>query len=186
MIPEECPPQPYSGCLLLASPALQEATFHRTVILLSSHSVGEGAFGYILNRPVELSISDLHPMEGLDGLRSVPVFEGGPVGQDHLTFASLGWDTSANELIYETHLSSQDAVRHVAEGFSVRAFVGYSGWSAGQLENELELDSWELQTPAVDLVDHENMTQGMWTELVREISPIHRLEADLPDDVTLN
>ena len=68
---------------------------------------------------------------------------------------------------------------------AVRAFVGYSGWSAGQLEDELEQKSWVLVKP-----DKRNdATLGherVWHKIMNELGPVYKLQAALPDDVTLN
>lgn len=75
-------------------------------------------------------------------LARIPVFIGGPVSQEKLTFAAMTWDAEAQKLNFTTHLSVSDATRHHLEGEAVSAFVGYSGWSEGQLENELRQHAW--------------------------------------------
>lgn len=175
-----------SGKLLLASPQLLEPTFCRTVLLLTNHSAEDGALGYILNRPMDKKLSELLTATGFSELADVPVFIGGPVSQEHLTFGSIGWNEACGSLQFQSHLSAQEAVRHLKEGFSVRGFVGYSGWSGGQLEGELKQNAWVVQAPGRDLVSLERLNTGLWGDLIREVSPLHRLAADMPDDLSLN
>ena len=175
-----------SGKLLLASPHLTEPTFRRTVLLLTNHSSDDGALGYILNRPLNKRVSELLGSSEHAELGEVPVYVGGPVSQEHLTFGSLAWSDAAGKLQFSTHLSAQEALRHLKEGFSVRAFVGYSGWSEGQLEGELLQDAWVIKPPVRDLVSEGLLNTQLWGDLIRDVSPIHRLAADMPDDPSLN
>lgn len=175
-----------SGQLLLAAPSLTEPTFRRTVLLLTNHNSDEGALGYILNRPLGKTVSELLSKADFTELADVPAFIGGPVSQEHLTFGSLGWNEASGKLQFATHLSAQEAARHVKEGFSVRAFVGYSGWSEGQLEGELNENAWVVKSPVRDLVQLERLNTGLWGDLIRDVSPLHRLAADMPDDPSLN
>src|SRR5688500_18770021 len=63
-----------SGSLLLASPALRDPNFFHTVLLLAAHNVDDGAFGYILNRPLDKRVSALLEDRDLGALAEVPVF----------------------------------------------------------------------------------------------------------------
>ncbi|MEZ5300807.1 MAG: YqgE/AlgH family protein [Verrucomicrobiales bacterium] len=65
-----------------------------------------------------------------------------------LTLARLYWNEQLGELDAESHLSAADAKRQLDEGFPVFAFVGYSGWSGGQLEEELQQNAWIVRAPA--------------------------------------
>lgn len=176
---------PLKGNLLLADPGLLAPTFRRCVLLLTEHAPSIGAHGYILNRPIEKTIGDLLDGPEFEPLQMVPVFFGGPVSREHLTFGSLGWDDSNNSLIYNTHLSAVEARRHLDEGYSVRAFVGYSGWSDGQLESELTEKSWIHREPRRHILDPQDVDQ-MWSRLMQEISPWHALQAGEPENPSLN
>ncbi len=173
------------GQLLLADPSLKESTFHRTVILLAEHTVGIGAFGLVLNRPTGRTVGDLLPGEEFAALRHLPVHDGGPVSQDQLTFSSLWWSPKKG-FRWSARLSAEDAIKHATKPRRlVRAFIGYCGWTAGQLENELRRSSWLVVHPQPDLLgrDHD---ESLWSHLVRAISPLHRILAEAPDDPSLN
>lgn len=173
------------GSIILADPRLKEPTFSQTVLLLTEHSEEHGALGFILNRPLGKSVGDLLPDPAFSELKTIPVFMGGPVSTEHLTFSAIAWSDLGDELLFVTHLSAQEAVMHHHEGFSVRAFVGYSGWSEGQLENELAHDAWITQKAEKRMIRSSSL-ETLWKELVREIGPWHRMMADEPDELGLN
>ncbi len=190
-MPEEGPThRSLKGSLILADPSLREPTFFRSVLLLTEHSLEHGAFGYILNRPIGKRVADLLSEDILAGevrrqLATTPVFMGGPVSTEHLTFFALGWSEGDGKLQYATHLSAQEAVMHQMEGFQIRAFVGYSGWEEGQLEGELERRTWITHQPEKAVIDL-GSTDHLWKDLLRELSPWHKLVADEPDNLWLN
>lgn len=178
------------GNLILAVPELKEPTFFQSVLLVTEHNEENGALGYILNRPIGRVVGDLLseqalPPEQRNPLKDVPVFMGGPVNQEHLTFSALGWSEADKKLQFSTHLSAAEAVMHEMEGFHIRAFVGYSGWEVGQLEDELERKSWITHEPTREVIDLSNV-DGMWKDLLRDLSPYYRLVADEPEDLSLN
>ena len=173
------------GHLLLADPSLKEATFHRTVILLAEHSAEAGAFGLVLNRPTGNLVGDLLPGDKFAPLRHLPVHDGGPVSQNQLTFSSLWWSPKKG-FRWSARLSAEEAVEHARKPQRlVRAFIGYSGWTAGQLENELRRNSWLVTRAEPDLLAHTH-DASLWPVLLRRISPLHRILAEAPDDPTLN
>ncbi len=173
------------GSLILADPSLREPTFRQSVLLLTEHSANIGAHGYILNRPMEKKVGDLLFAPEFESLADIPVFIGGPVSTEHLTFASLGWSDSGGSLQFTTHLSAKQALLHQMEGYAIRAFVGYAGWTQGQLEDELERKAWITHQPEPQVLDTANL-DGLWKRLLRPLSPWHALQADEPDDLSLN
>ncbi len=177
--------QSLRGRVILADPRLKEVTFHQTVLLLTEHSKKYGALGYILNRPIGKTVGELLPEPIFAKLGSVPVFMGGPVSLENLTFAAFAWSEYGNALQFVTHLSAQEALMHQVEGFSVRAFVGYSGWSEGQLENEMAHDTWIPRKANRRIVEIRDL-DTLWKEMLRDLSPWYQIIADEPDDPGLN
>lgn len=142
---------------LIAMPTLHDPFFSRTVTYICEHSA-EGAMGLVINNPVELNVSDLLnkidiQSEGLGHHYPEPVFSGGPVQTDRgfvLHSPQHGWNSSLqlSEDIMVT--TSKDILEAIANNNSPRNFIitlGYSGWTAGQLEDELAQNSW-LTIPA--------------------------------------
>jgi len=180
----------FKGKLILADPRLKEPTFFQSVILLAEHSPNAGAMGYILNRPIGRLVGELLGVDVLDGtqrerLGELPVFLGGPVSTEHLTFSALGWSEADDALLYTTHLSAAEAVMHEMEGFRIRAFVGYAGWSEGQLESEMAERSWIPHDPGRNVIDPD-AAEALWKSLLRDLGPYNRLVADEPDELGLN
>jgi putative transcriptional regulator len=173
------------GKLLLADPSLRDGIFNRSVILLAEHHSDEGAFGLILNHPTGKIVGDLLDVEEFAPLRQLAVHDGGPVARDQLTFSSFWWSQKSG-LRWALRISADDAVAHARRpGRIVRAFVGYSGWTPGQLENELRRSSWIPTRPRPDLLGYEH-DRSLWAELLRQLSPLHQILAEAPDDPSLN
>ena len=174
-----------SGSLLLAAPSMRDPNFRRTVIFMAAHTSGEGAFGYILNRPLEQQVADLLPDHQLGPLGKVPVFIGGPVSTDKLAFASLHWNRKKSTLRCQTHLSVADALHELSLGHDVRGFVGYAGWTEGQLEGELLKRSW-ITSPARKVVLATEKPTQLWSAVLEDMGPVYALVAHIPEKVSLN
>ena len=130
----------FQGLLLAAHPDLRDPNFRRSVLFMTMHDAGAGALGFVLNRPLGKNAADLLPQhEQQELLQRVPVYMGGPVGHDQLGFADLEWDADDKTVRLNTNLSLEQVAMRLEENpRCVRAFVGYAGWAAGQLEGELE------------------------------------------------
>lgn len=159
--------------------------FHRSVILLAEHDAQQGAFGLILNQPTGKTVGEFLPDEFFAPLRELAVHQGGPVEPDQLTFSSFWWSPKRG-LRWALRISAEDAAAHSQRpGRIVRAFIGYSGWSGGQLENELRRSSWIAVRPQPQLLKQPH-DSSLWGSLLRPISPLHRILAEAPDDPMLN
>ena len=182
------PPQPslrLSGKLLLASPTLRDGIFDHSVIYLAHHTAADGAFGVILNHPTGREVAQFLPQPEFEALARIPVHVGGPVAPDQLTFATIR-RSGKRGLDFKLRVSAAEAIAEShAPGTIVRAYVGYSGWSAGQLEGELEVNSWITLAPGPELpgLSHD---RDLWATLMSTVSPFHRLMAGAPRDAGLN
>lgn len=178
------PPNPLKGKLLLANPSLRDGIFDRAVIMLTDYLPDEGASGLILNHPTGKIVSDFIDNERFASLAQIPVYVGGPVSSEQLTFSSFWWD-SQRRIQWKTRISTRDAiVQSRKPGRMVRAFLGYSGWSAGQLEAEMERDTWIISSPGSDLLSGND--PQLWAGILGTISPLHRILAEAPADPSLN
>ena len=175
-----------TGSLLIAHPNLLDPNFRRTVLFVAAHDITEGSFGLILNRESDKTVGDLLSEATLGPLAKVPVFFGGPVAKDRLTFAAFRWRTESQVVECQVNLDLEAARDLALDGDVVlRGFIGYSGWSAGQLESELEQKAWVVQKPDRDVLDTETCKQ-MWFSIMQHYGPWFRLLAAAPDDPSLN
>lgn len=176
-------PESLSGYFLLASPSLMDPHFRRTILLLSHHSKKDGAVGIVLNRPLNLRVRDIASEELAPHLREIPLFYGGPVGADQPVLIGLRWQEKAG-IEMRNFLSGKDPVP--TEWLSgLRMFVGHAGWSPGQLESEIEQQSWIILPPAREFLDSEN-PDSLWKHLLSEMDPMLKLLSDCPDDPSRN
>jgi putative transcriptional regulator len=142
---------------LIAMPTLHDPFFRRTVTYICEHSA-QGAMGLIINHPIDINVGELLDKIDIDTSaigQSFPntVFSGGPVQTDRgfvLHSPQMGWNSSLklSEQIMVT--TSKDILEAIATNNSPENFIitlGYSGWTAGQLEQELSQNSW-LTIPA--------------------------------------
>ena len=173
------------GSLILADPSLTDPNFERTVLLLTEHDSEDGALGFVLNRPLGKTVTDVLSPKEFSPLCDIPVYLGGPVSTGQLTFASFHW-RGEQGLTYETHLSADQAKCQLAEGFDVRAFVGYAGWTGGQLENELSQNAWITRRPDDILFLPDTPPKNLWSTLLRTMGPFYRLLAEMPADPSKN
>ncbi len=173
------------GKLLLADPSLRDGIFDKSVILLTGHNAADGAIGLILNHPTGKTVGDFLKEPEFAALKHLPVHEGGPVSHDQMTFSSFWWSKKLG-LRWAMRISADTAAKHARRpGRIVRAFIGYSGWSAGQLENELRRPSWFPINPRKDLLGHQH-DLALWSDLLRTLSPLHRILAEAPKNPFLN
>jgi putative transcriptional regulator len=178
-------PQDLTGSLLIAHPSMLDPNFRRTVLFISAYDPKDGAMGVILNRPLDKQVSDLVGEAPPEGLADVPVFLGGPVGKNQLMFAAFEWE-DAHGLRLNHNVNVEEAHERVdADPTSIRAFVGHAGWSAGQLEAEMEQQAWILQKPNRAALTPERLPK-LWFEIMRDLGPWYKLLAAAPDDPSLN
>lgn len=173
------------GKLLIADPSLRDGIFNKSVILLTDHSPSDGACGLIINQPTGKTVGDFLKSPEFSALKHLAVHKGGPVSDDQLTFSSFWWSKKLG-LRWAIRISAEEAADHAHRpGRIVRAFIGYSGWSPGQLENELTRQAWFPVSPQPDLLGNEHDTT-LWSLVLRRMSPLHRILAQAPNDPLLN
>lgn len=177
-------PQNFTGQLLIAHPSMLDPNFRRSVLFISSHDAEEGATGVILNRPLDKQVSEIVPDEAPKALADVPVYLGGPVGTNELMFAALEWK-NGDALTLDQNLALLETDLPNDKRHAVRAFVGYAGWTPGQLEKELEQHAWLLQKPDPAALAPERLPK-LWFEIMRGLGPWFKLLAAAPDDPSLN
>ncbi len=137
---------PEKGKILISEPFLPDTFFNRSIVYLTDHSA-QGSVGFILNKRL-----DLNMMSAVTGFENwnENINMGGPVAPDTLHYLHNAGDLIPNSVLIEDNLywgGDIDTIRELIltgklDHSQIRFFLGYSGWSAGQLERELKEDSW--------------------------------------------
>ncbi len=169
-----------AGSLLIAHPILKDPNFKRTVILMTADSEEEGSLGIVLNRPCSKTLGQLGGEFAFSKLSSVPVFTGGPVNKDQLILAA--WQAKSTGFQFHLGLDPEKAADFLGEEDTyVRAYLGYSGWSKGQLKGELKTPTWILSPISPDLFTHDP-NQALWRKVLRGKGEEWRLFAEEPEN----
>ncbi len=181
--------QPGPGILLIADPFLKDPNFLRTVVFLCEHKE-TGSFGFVLNRKYENTLDELVP--GLDNMK-LPVFYGGPVQMDTIHFLHQYPDEipGSEEVIKGVYWGGdfETVVAMLKNGTvdpeRIRFYIGYSGWSDGQLNSELEEKSWLTVAGTRKLIFHRNY-QEIWKDSLKQLGGDYEMMINFPIDPQLN
>ena len=178
-------PENLTGSLLVAHPSLLDPNFRRSVLFISAHDPEDGAVGIILNRPLDKEVGDLVSDDAPASLTHVPVYLGGPVARNQLMFAVVEWEQN-NGLKLNHNVGLDEANELIGQDpQSIRAFVGYAGWGAGQLEAEMKQNAWLIHKPTAGSLEPERLPK-VWFDIMRSLGPWYKLLAAAPDDPSLN
>lgn len=181
---------PKKGKLLIAEPTLTgDLSFNRSVVLLAEHNE-DGSVGFILNKPLDYNISDLVTEIEIP----FQVYNGGPVEQDNLYFIhkvpelidgsveisdGIFWGGDFEKtisLINQKTISEDD----------IRFFLGYSGWSSLQLDQELSSKSWVVVTNKYESSIIQKSSIAFWKEKMMELGGDYLLWSNAPENPSLN
>ncbi len=166
---------PAVGKLLVAEPFLREKFFNHAVVAIVDYTPGDTVMGVVLNNPSEHKLQDLIP--DITVKNPIPVYVGGPLGEDRLCFLHTLGDIIPDSAPVAPGLwlgGDFDALEAIVnDGYeiegNIRFFLGYSGWSPGQLEDELKENVWAVTTP----MPGENLLAGdgsaLWHSCVRAL-----------------
>jgi putative transcriptional regulator len=136
------------GIVISSTETLRDTVFEDAIIFISEHNA-HGTIGFIINRKFERTLNEL---EEFRNSISIPLYDGGPVDKEHLFFIHRRPDiihegTLVSNEIYVGGNFSQ-AVKALNEGVislgDIKIFIGYCGWDAGELDNEIGEGSWNI------------------------------------------
>ncbi|WP_299563499.1 YqgE/AlgH family protein [uncultured Sulfitobacter sp.] len=167
-----------AGQLLIAMPGMTDPRFTRSVIFICAYS-DDGAMGLIVNKPVQDKLlRDVIEQLSLDtgpALADAPVYFGGPVETDRGFVLHAAEQTSLRASLEVPGAFSvtgtQDILRDIGNGTGPDKFLfalGYAGWGAGQLEEEIAQNGW-LTAPATAELMFGTTDDGKWDAAVRSI-----------------
>ena len=177
------------GRVLISEPFLSDSYFRRSVVYLTEHNE-EGSLGFVLNKPLEINISEI--------VEDFPASEftisvGGPVSNNTVHYIhTLGpripesvevadgifWGGDFD--IMKELISAREIKPH-----ELRFFLGYAGWSANQLEGEMQENAWLVGTIAPRMV-MQGVDSEFWTRTLERYNNKYRAWANFPEDPGLN
>lgn len=177
------------GRALVAEPFMLDSNFKRAVILLCEHE-NDGSLGFILNKSLDMEINELiADFPDFD----TKVFYGGPVQTDTIHYIHnvgdlledsqklmngvyWGGDFEKLKFLISTKMITPE---------NIRFFVGYSGWSTGQLKEELDLGSWVTADMHANFV-FKSDPHELWQEVMEEKGDHYSVIAQMPEGLTWN
>ena len=181
----------HSGDFLIADPSIiGDRSFHRAVVLISEIA-NKSPMGFIFNKVYEFDLNELVP----EITPNLPLFYGGPVDTDQLFFmynatqAIVEGSHLIKENLYlggdiEQAFEAIESQRLHAE--NSRFFLGYSGWSKGQLEQEVEHNSWLVQKNINTRELFKDAPEDLWRNAMIKKGGKYTLWANAPDNPTYN
>ncbi|WP_333694378.1 YqgE/AlgH family protein [Flavobacterium sp.] len=178
------------GHLLIAEPSiLGDISFNRSVILLADHNT-EGSVGFILNKPLPYTLMDLVP----EIESSFTIYNGGPVEQDNLYFIHTIPDLIPDSIEISNGIywgGNFDTTRDlINEGRiakdSIRFFLGYTGWDAHQLEQEMNANSWILIENIYKQTILKKSSADFWKDQIKELGGDYLIWSNAPENPMLN
>jgi len=176
------------GHLLIASPALIDPSFRRTVVLVTEHTE-EGAMGVVLNRASPVAVADAVPHLAQLAEDGACIHVGGPVQPEAVVaLAELddASDSAAIALGDIGYLRADADPAELAGGVRrLRVFAGYAGWGGGQLEGELEESAWIVEPAEPDDVFTPD-PDGLWSTVLRRKGGPFAVLATMPPDPSQN
>ena len=183
--------RPGKGKILISEPFLQDIYFQRAVVLLVEHDT-KGSMGFVLNKRTNLQVNTLFPE--LVDIPNIPIYVGGPISSNHLFFIhSLGENIVPGSVQIDEKLyfdGNFDALkRHIISGHpiegKVKFFMGYSGWTENQLNDEILSNSWLVGNST-----NENMMlandDSFWNDSVNSLGAPYATWINYPKNPAMN
>ncbi|WP_282039052.1 YqgE/AlgH family protein [Saccharicrinis aurantiacus] len=181
--------KPDKGTILIADPFLKGPYFSRSIVLLTEYGA-HGAVGFVLNKT-----SHIFPDEIIDDLLSFKgeLYIGGPVSSDTLHFIHKLGDKIPGALkisdsLYwggEFEVLKELINKGKADASNVKFFAGYSGWSSGQLEEEINENSWIVTEMNEEFV-MERGVDSIWRDSLSQLGGKYETWSKFPEDPTSN
>ena len=178
------------GRLLISEPFMMDPNFKRSVILITEYHE-DGALGFVLNHQGDSLLGDLLPDVSYS---DIPVYSGGPVAADTLHFIHRCPDKIEGglEICKGVYWGGDfEVVKDLINTYQlntteIKFFTGYSGWTAGQLDTELQEDTWmvaDKYNPDALFADAEHK---LWREVVIGMGQRYAHIANFPENPLLN
>lgn len=180
---------PKQGTILISEPFTQDTYFGRSVVLLTEHNEN-GSLGFILNKPVEVSLQDV--------ISDFPIFDatisiGGPVNTEAIFYIHSLGDKIPNSTKVSQNIywgGDFDILKLLIESGAVqesqvRFFIGYSGWKPNQLQSEIDRNFWIV----TDLYFNDVFTndkRNIWKSALHKLGEKYKLWTNFPANPSYN
>lgn len=184
-------PPPEKGKILIADPFLNDDSgFTKSVVAICEHG-SEGTLGFVLNKPTQINLADLVPaLEPY--IRHFTIYKGGPVQTDTLhilhNIPDILGGLAVSEGVYwgGSYENLQDGIKDgTITAENVKLFLGYSGWSSGQLLAEMKDNSWLIGNLVPELVFNTDDLDA-WRMAIKNLGPEYAIYANMPSNPQLN
>jgi putative transcriptional regulator len=177
------------GRLLIASPSIHDPNFRRTVVYMTEHGE-DGAMGLVLNRAAETTVGDAVPDLAWLADGDAVVHVGGPVAPQSVVVLAEFEEPELSALLVDDDLGFVPAeVDDVSELSAAlrrrRVFAGHAGWGPGQLEAEMEEESW-IVAPATRDDVFTPQPEELWSIVLKRKGQQYALLSTMPLDPSLN
>ncbi len=179
---------PAQGRILISEPLLNDSYFKRSVVLLTEHSEN-GSVGFVLNKPIDIPITDV--ISDFPSFATT-LYVGGPVGKDTVHYIHTLGELIPNSVHVKDDIywggDFEQVKEYIREGLiqpsQIRFFLGYSGWSPNQLEEELENNAWLVSE--VDSTKIMQPDEDMWKKILHSLGNHYKSWTNCPENPTLN
>jgi putative transcriptional regulator len=187
ILPEDKIPE--KGKILISEPFLPDTFFNRSIVYLTDHNP-EGSVGFILNKKLDIKVKDA--ISGFDTCEDF-LNMGGPVAPDTLHYLHTEGELIPKSVSVDGKIfwggdieviKSLIAFKKLDKS-KIRFFLGYSGWSKGQLDRELKENSWVIARIISDVVMG-NRGNDAWKMVLRGLKNKYRIWADFPESPDMN
>jgi putative transcriptional regulator len=177
------------GLVLISEPFLSDSYFKRSVVFLTEHS-DEGSVGFVLNKPVELKLQEvMADFPPFDAVISI----GGPVNTNTVHYLHTLGDKIPESVPVKDNIywgGSFDVIKELIEAGEIsnkdiRFFLGYSGWSPKQLEDELSENAWLIADLNNDLIMN-GVDAGIWVDILKKMKNKYKVWANFPENPGMN
>ncbi|MFW6095236.1 MAG: YqgE/AlgH family protein [Bacteroidota bacterium] len=179
---------PQRGRILISEPLLNDSYFKRSVVYLTEYSAN-GSVGFVLNKPIDLS-----PNEVVKDFPkfNAPIYVGGPVAKDTIHYLHTVSDLIPNSVHVQGNIywggDFEKVKELISEGMitpdQIRFFLGYSGWSPNQLDEELKNNAWlvsELEASKIMAPDRD-----LWEKVLQELGNKYKIWTNCPENPAFN
>ncbi len=182
--------QPNKGRLLVAEPSIiGDLSFNRSVVLLADHNQ-EGSIGFILNKKLDFTLSDLIP----DVKKDFQIYNGGPVEQDNLYFIHKVPNLIPDSIEIKNGIfwgGNFEAVKSLIDNDliledDIKFFLGYSGWDPEQLNSELQSNAWIVIEDEDQKTILQQNNADFWKNKMKELGGEYLIWSNAPENPSYN